>query len=132
MRDLKTIQEITGERDIRYYDAAYLKQRLKSTLLAQDRRNIQMLTCFSLENILRGLMLLLRDFFGMDYSVSTIVLDETTGEIKRKIDGAGRGEFAVDIINHPEYKDSPILFQINIKGRGMILMDMFQRSTKFN
>jgi len=77
-------------------------------------------------------MLLLSDFFGADYSVSTIVLDETTGDIRKKIDGAGLREFAIDVIDRPEYKNSPILFQINIKGRGMIIMDMFQRPTKFN
>ncbi len=47
-KDLEKIMKLTGDRDIRYYDAAYLKDKVKGMLLARDPNNIQMLTCFTL------------------------------------------------------------------------------------
>ena len=38
---------------------AFLKERIRQAVLAGEKRNIQMLTCFSLENVLKGLQLLL-------------------------------------------------------------------------
>jgi len=48
LKDIEVIKKITGEGDVRYYDIAYLKEKLKSILLSRDPNNIQMLTCFTL------------------------------------------------------------------------------------
>jgi hypothetical protein len=48
LKDIEMIKKITGEPDIRYYDLAYLKEKVKGILLSRDPNNIQMLTCFSL------------------------------------------------------------------------------------
>jgi hypothetical protein len=48
LNDIEVIKNITGESDVRYYDIAYLKEKLKSILLSRDPNNIQMLTCFTL------------------------------------------------------------------------------------
>jgi hypothetical protein len=48
LKDIEVIKKITGEGDVRYYDIANLKEKLKSILLSRDPNNIQMLTCFTL------------------------------------------------------------------------------------
>jgi hypothetical protein len=48
LKDIDIIKKITGESDVRYFDIAYLKEKLKSILLSRDPNNIQMLTCFTL------------------------------------------------------------------------------------
>ena len=48
LKDIDIIKKITGENDVRYFDIAYLKEKLKSILLSRDPNNIQMLTCFTL------------------------------------------------------------------------------------
>ena len=47
-KELGFIYQLTGNNPIRYYDVAFLKEKLKAILLSQDSNNIQMLTCFSL------------------------------------------------------------------------------------
>ena len=69
-----------------------------------------MLTYFSVENVLEGIMLLLKDVFGKKYTVSTIVLDPESGEILEEVQGTGSRQFAVDLLGKPRYKDSAILF----------------------
>ena len=76
LRDLEIIQQITGEVQIRYYDMAHLKEKIRSLVISQDQNNIQMLTCFSVENVLNGLTILLIDHFKHKFKTRTIVLDE--------------------------------------------------------
>lgn len=40
-----------------------------------------MLTCFSLENVLDGMKLLIEDKFGRKVAVSSLALDMSTGEL---------------------------------------------------
>lgn len=82
------IRALTGEKNIRYQDIVFLKERLRATLLGRDQRNIQMLTCFSLKNVLDGLTILLEDTFGYTYDLRTIVLDSVTGEVVEEISGS--------------------------------------------
>ena len=79
-----------------------------------------MLTCFSLENVMSGLLLLLRDVFDQKYDLKTIILDAETGKPVKEKDG-----FALDLITDKNHEHDPVLFEINIEGRGVILMDMF-------
>ena len=39
-KDLQTIHELTGETNIQYHDIVYLKEKIKSILLARDKKNI--------------------------------------------------------------------------------------------
>ncbi len=79
-KDLETITKLTGDRDIRYYDAAYLKDKVKGMLLARDPNNIQMLTCFTLQNVFKGLMILAADVFGQSIDLRTLILTFEGGE----------------------------------------------------
>ena len=60
---------------------AYLREKVKLKILATEKRNIQMLTCFSLQNVLNGLYLLTVQHFGFKCKVKTVILDSETGEI---------------------------------------------------
>jgi len=40
LRDIETIKKLTGEPDVRYFDLAYLKERVKGILLSRDPNNI--------------------------------------------------------------------------------------------
>lgn len=126
------IRALTGEKNIRYQDIVYLKEKLRRILLGREEKNIQMLTCFSLKNVLNGLTILLEDTFKYSYDLRTIVLDSETGEIIEEIQGSKTTKFALDVLNKSEYADCPILFEISIDGKGTIIMDMFSRSSKFN
>jgi Zn-dependent oligopeptidase len=86
MEDLDIIAKITGVKEIRYYDMVYLKELLRGILLAGDQNNIQMLYCFTLENVLNGLLILLKDLFRKDCIIKTIILDNE-GKIVREILG---------------------------------------------
>ena len=72
------MSEIIGVKQIEYQDIVFLKENLKAIMLARDKKNIQLLTCFSLENVINGLLLLLKNEFGYEYKISTIVLDSET------------------------------------------------------
>jgi uncharacterized membrane protein len=38
----------------------------------------------------------------------------------------------LNLVTSKEHEIDPVLFKIDIEGRGVILMDMFQRPSKFN
>ena len=76
--------------------------------------------------------MLLEDVFGYQYNTTTIVLDSDSGEVIKEVAGAGNKLFAIDLLTDEQFKDCPILFKIEVAGRGTILMDLFQRPTKFN
>ena len=61
------MSEIIGVKQIEYQDIVFLKENLKAIMLARDKKNIQLLTCFSLENVINGLLLLLKNEFGQQY-----------------------------------------------------------------
>jgi hypothetical protein len=65
LKDIETIKKLTGEGDIRYYDIAYMKEKVKSILLSRDPNNIQMLTCFTLSNTIKGLLIMAAEVFGL-------------------------------------------------------------------
>jgi len=121
---LEIIQQITGEVEIRYYDMAHLKEKIRSLVISQDRNNIQMLTCFSLDNVLNGLTILLKDNFKHKFTTKTIVLDEKSAEIIEEKQGYDTA-FATELLNEAKYKNCAILFEISIEGRGTIILDLF-------
>mmetsp|Transcript_20148 Transcript_20148/g.30911 ORF Transcript_20148/g.30911 Transcript_20148/m.30911 type:complete len:88 (+) Transcript_20148:453-716(+) len=82
------IHKLTGEAPVRFYDQVFLKEKIKAILLAQDPKNIQMLTCFSLQNVLNGLVLLIKEYFRHDVeSVRTFLLNPKTGKVTRESTG---------------------------------------------
>lgn len=40
LRDIETIKRLTGEPDVRYFDIAFLKEKVKGMLLTRDPNNI--------------------------------------------------------------------------------------------
>ena len=60
LRDLETLKKLTGMRDIGYEDIVFLKRAIREVILSRDPNNIQMLKCFTLENSLQGLCLLVK------------------------------------------------------------------------
>ena len=89
-------------------------------MLSRDKKNIQLLTCFSIENVINGLLLLLQNVFSHNYELSTILLHQETAEVIDKQEG-----FCKELVFDKQYSDNPVLFEIKIQGRGTILMDMF-------
>ena len=73
-----------------YEDIVFLKRAVREVLLARDPNNIQILKCFSLENTLQGLCLLLKKVLQVDkakinksdrgFTITTKVLDQKSGE----------------------------------------------------
>ncbi len=51
-------------------------------MLSRDPNNIQMLTCFTLQNVIKGLMLMAAEVFGQDIDLKTIIMTITDNEIK--------------------------------------------------
>ena len=82
LRDIETIKKLTGEPDVRYFDLAYLKERVKGILLSRDPNNIQMLTCFTLQNVIKGLMIMAAEVFGQEIDLKTIIITITDNDIK--------------------------------------------------
>jgi len=115
------MQRMTGETKIRYHDIAFLQEKLKAMILSQNKKNIQMLTCFSLENILNGCLLVLDQVFKKEYKVKTILLDEETGEVLREMEGMKGKYFDMDFLQDK----GTVLFEIDVQGRGTIILDMF-------
>lgn len=133
MKDLEIIRQIAGTREpIRYWDMAFLKERVKQAVLAGEKRNIQMLTCFSLENVLSGLLLLLNEKFGCVCKIKTVILDAKTGELLDERFDKTFSKFRLEHINDKEYHDQVVYFVIEIENAGTIIMDMFRRSGKLN
>ena len=64
-----------------YEDLIFLKRAMREVLLSKDPRNIQILKAFSIENAISGLCLLLEKAIEVEYIVTTIVLDEVSGEV---------------------------------------------------
>jgi hypothetical protein len=61
---------------------------MREVLLSKDPRNIQILKAFSIENAISGLCLLLEKAIQeQDYLVTTVVLDEISGEVTEKTIG---------------------------------------------
>ena len=87
-----------------------------------------MLTCFSLQNVLNGLLIFLKDVFKRQYTIATYILDKDSGEVMKKIENM----FELEQILKSEYSDCPVIYEIDVEGRGSILMDMFTRSSKYN
>jgi hypothetical protein len=113
LRDLKVIRKLTGMDDLRYEDIVFAKRLVRDTLMSRDPQNIQMLKCFTLENVLQGLCMLVKRVMPTDltkldkseFTVETIVLDQKTGEQLHKSDGV----FDFDKISVP---DAVVLFQL--------------------
>ena len=92
-----------------------------------------MLKCFTLENSLQGLCLLLKKVLPPltkqqnpnndkeTFSVHTVVLDQKTGETVEEYEN-------VFDFSHLSNADQIVLFQLNIEGGGQIIMDLFSRS----
>jgi Zn-dependent oligopeptidase len=132
---VENLLRLTGEKRMNYWDVVYLKEKLRGVLLARDPNNIQMLKCFSLENIINGLVHLVKDCFNRDCEVSTIILDKDSLKLEEEVLGKPASEDSPAQVNLTflnDTNDKIILFKIKIKGRGTILMDMFNRSSKFN
>lgn len=108
--DYEIIKKITGVTDIRYFDMAFLKEKMKAVLLAGEKNNIQMLTSFSITNVLNGLLYLLKNQFSEQFSTSTIVLDQETGELITLVNGIQGIPFAMNLVDDPGYSKSVILF----------------------
>ena len=99
MRDLNTLKKITGLNDIGYEDIVFLKRAIREVILSRDPNNIQMLKCFTLENSLQGLCLLLKKTLASrctlasgisideSFVVTTTVIDKETGQLLNEIDG---------------------------------------------
>ena len=51
-RDIKVIKKVTGVKDVSYQDIVYLKRMIREVIFSKDPRNIQMLKCFTLHNVL--------------------------------------------------------------------------------
>ena len=66
---------------MRYYDIAYLKERVKGILLSRDPKNIQMLTCFTLQNVIKGLMIMAAEIFGQDIDLKTIIMTLSDNDV---------------------------------------------------
>lgn len=60
LRDLGLLKQLTGLNQLGYEDIVFLKRAIREVLLSRDPNNIQMLKCFTLENSLQGLCLLLK------------------------------------------------------------------------
>ena len=81
LRDIETIKKLTGLKDVNYEDIVFLKRAIRESILSRDQNNIQILKCFSLENTLQGLCLLLKKMLethtkdDQAFTVATLVLD---------------------------------------------------------
>ena len=73
-----------------------------------------MLTCFSLNNVLNGLTILLQDHFKHHYKTKTIVLDEESAQIIEEKQGHQDSDFALELLTEAKYKNCAILFEISI------------------
>ena len=91
-----------------------------------------MFTCFSLENVLSGLHLLIKEKFGYKCKIRTVILDAKTGELLDERFDKSFSKFHLSHINEAEYKNQAVYFIIEIENGGTIIMDMFRRPSKFN
>lgn len=114
-----------------YEDIVFLKRAIREVILSRDPNNIQMLKCFTLENSLQGLCLLLKKALASSSSgqnvdqsfiVTTTVLDKNTGELLSETDGM----FDFSDLSNPA---ATVLFQLRLRDKGLIILDLFQRES---
>ena len=81
-----------------------------------------MLKCFTLENSLQGLCQLVKKVLpdNDSFIVTTTVIDQRTGEL---IDES-HGLFDFSKLTLP---NTVVLFQLHLKDRGSIVLDLFER-----
>ena len=81
-----------------------------------------MLKCFTLENSLQGLCQLVKKVLpdNDSFIVTTTVIDQRTGEL---IDES-QGLFDFSKLTLP---NTVVLFQLHLKDRGSIVLDLFER-----
>ena len=115
LRDIQTIKKLTGEPDVRYYDIAYLKERVKGILLSRDPNNIQMLTCFTLQNVIKGLMIMAAEIFGQDIDLNTIIMTITDSDVK--VDESRGFNLTQQKLRSLKEDQVPLL-EVSLKGRG--------------
>lgn len=123
--DLETIKELTGLQSVRYYDMSFIREKLKATMLSQEKNNIHMLTCFSVTNVLNGLLLALRELFGRDFTCRTIILDGKTAEQVEVFEGSRAYPFVVEAVADKRFQDCIVVFEVKIEERGTIIFDLF-------
>jgi len=76
LESIDTIKKLTGQSDVNFSDIVFLKRQVREVLLARDPNNIQMLRCFSLNNVLKGILeVLLKNRFGYNYDLTSIIID---------------------------------------------------------
>ena len=84
LRDINAIKKMTGMKDLSYEDITFMKRAVREIVLSRDPNNIQVLKCFSLENTLQGLILLLKKHLSAaikgqeqedTIEITTLVLD---------------------------------------------------------
>lgn len=130
--DLDTIRKLIGLESVRYYDMAFIREKLRALTLSQEKNNIHMLTCFSVQNVLNGLLLALQDLFGRDYTCRTIILDGQTAEQVEVFEASPGYPFVVEAVEEKRFQDCIVLFEVQVPDRGTIIFDLFHRSSKFN
>ena len=122
-RDIQLLKEITGLNEIGYEDIVFLKRAIREVILSRDPNNIQMLKCFTLENSLQGLCQLLNTVLTKKddgFIVTTTVIDQQTGNLIEE----RHGVFDFSQLLQPR---TIVLFQLQLKGRGNIILDLFER-----
>ena len=128
LRDINAIKKLTGMKDISYEDIMFMKRAVRELVLSRDPNNIQIIKCFSLENTLQGLCLLLKKHMsaslsaanGDPFTIMTLVLDQSTGKVVEEIEDL----FDFGSI---EKENMVTLFKLDLKDRGMIVLDLFTR-----
>ena len=127
LRDINAIKKLTGMKDLSYEDITFMKRAVREIVLSRDPNNIQVLKCFSLENTLQGLCLLLKKHLHAaiketddTIGITTLVLDQTSGEVVDEIE---------DIFDFGsiEKENMVTLFKLDLKDRGTIVLDLFTR-----
>ncbi|CDW86736.1 oligopeptidase a [Stylonychia lemnae] len=128
LKDLETIQRITGEPDIRYFDIAFLKEKIKAFMLSKDPENIQMLTCFNLQNTIKGLMLFTAQIFQQqNLQLNTLIYNADSGKTEKL-----RGfQLFQKILNELKPNEIPLL-EVILEDGGTILLDIFFRPHKLH
>ena len=124
LHDIQTIKKLTGEPDVRYYDIAYLKERVKGILLSRDPN---MLTCFTLQNVIKGLMIMAAEIFGQEIDLKTIIMTITDNDVKVE---ESRGFNLTQQKLRGLKEDQVPLLEVSLKGRGKIYIDLFYRKHK--
>ena len=83
-----------------------------------------MLTCFTLTNALKGVLLLAAEAFGEEVSLKTIIYNPLKDE-KEEYNGYQLNYKLKDL----KQNQIPLL-EVELKGKGKIIMDLFQHPYK--